>query len=87
MLLSGLVLGIIWLAAQAGLSWQGLLVDQNFLWIVIVSLTYFFLTSQFTFYKQKWYWALPRVFILVFCFHGIVGLYRHLLFYVTMWTL
>lgn len=86
LIVSGIVVGIVKLAAMGGLNWRSLVMDDKFFLIVVATVVYFFSVSQFTFYKQKWYWALPKVFILLVCFRGIVSLYRHLLFYATMWT-
>jgi hypothetical protein len=84
-LLPNFFLLIIKLGNTVGMDWNVLLTDNFFSIITILIIIYFLLRGQLLFYKQKWYWVIPKVIILLFLLQGSVDLYRKMLFYVTMW--
>lgn len=75
-------LGNVW-----GMDWKFLLSDSFFTVIVFLSLSYYLIRGQLTFYKQKWYWVIPKTIVLLLLLQQTVHLYRRMLFYVTMWLI
>lgn len=68
-----------------GADWSVILSDNIFYFVMIFILGYFLFRSQRNFYYQKWYWALPKVVLLLFLMRETWNLYRRMLFYITMW--
>jgi hypothetical protein len=75
-------LGSVW-----NLDWRILLSDKFFTILTVSTMSYFLIRGQLTFYRQKWYWVIPKTIVLIFMLQGTVILYRMLLFYVTIWML
>lgn len=64
-----------------------LLTDNFFSWVAALTLAYFLFKAQRLFYNQKWYWVVPKTFLLLFLLLESIHYYRMMLFYVTMWFL
>ena len=78
-------LWIIKAALTNGMDWRYVLSDNIYYPMILVMLGYFLFRSQLIFYKQKWYWAIPKSMILLFLMGKSWWIYRILLFYITMW--
>ncbi|NOT75917.1 MAG: DUF3667 domain-containing protein [Cyclobacteriaceae bacterium] len=82
-----ILIGLIKFVHLFGVDW-GVILNDNVYFIIVASfLACFLFFGQINFYKQKWYWGLLRVAPLFFLFTLIIGLYRAMLFYFTMWTI
>jgi hypothetical protein len=86
-LLPNLFVLIIKLGKTVGMDWDVLLTDNFFSIISVITIAYFLLRGQLLFYKQKWFWAIPKIILLAYLLQLSVDLYRMMLFYVTMWFL
>jgi Protein of unknown function (DUF3667) len=64
-----------------------LLTDNFFTWVAVLILIYFLFRAQHLFYNQKWYWVVPKAFLLLVLLRESIHYYRMMLFYVTMWFL
>ena len=79
--------GLIYVGGLGGFNWSVLLTDSFFTIVVLISLSYFLARGQYLFYRQKWYWVIPKTVLLIFLLQQTVHLYRKMLFYVTLWSL
>lgn len=70
-----------------GLDWSVLLTDQVFSTIVMVLAIWFLFNIERNFFKQKWYWALPKAMGIYWLIVESIHFYRMSLFYITFYTM
>ncbi|MCW5910077.1 MAG: DUF3667 domain-containing protein [Cyclobacteriaceae bacterium] len=87
LILPAIILLLVKAVATWGWDWNNLLQDSVFSIPVYGLILYFLIRAQLTFYKQKWYWAIPKAIILFYLFTETIQLYRKMLFYITVWTI
>lgn len=86
-LLANLLRALIHLGDAWGLDWTILLSDNFFGVLSIFLLGYFLIRGLYLFYRQKWYWIIPKTIVLLILLQVSVELYRRMLFYLTIWTM
>jgi hypothetical protein len=86
-ILANLFRGLINFGSLWNFDWSFLTSDDFFSVLVVITMCYFLIKGQRTFYGQKWYWIIPKTIILIFLLQESVHLYRRMLFYITMWML
>jgi len=78
------ILILIKLVEGLGWDWSPLISDRYFTWIVLALVMYFLVRAHLIFYKQKWFWVIPKAIVLIVLMDQSVYLYRKMLFYITM---
>ena len=86
-ILANAILYLIKLVASWGWDWLVLLSDGVFTIVAMALSLSWLIAAEMNFFKQQWYWAIPKGVLLMALMIESIKIYRMLLFYVTMKTL